>query len=119
MRKYKQKSILWGGIFPRIYFISRAKNCECLSRVSLGAVIFLSVAVITISAAGRFHSLCFLYVNKFFIQYYTIWCVHAEEAVPVGGAKWHIKNKMIIPNPPSTTNNFSRDNGGQNSTGNT
>lgn len=108
MRKYKQKSILWGGIFPTFFFFqlkapsnstlfhSLCKNCESVSRVSLGTVIFLSVAVITISAAGRFHSLCFLYVNKFFIQYYTIWCVPAEGAVPVGGAKWHIKNKMII-----------------------
>lgn len=102
------KSQFYGAAFFRRFFFrlkspsnstlfhSSCKNCECVSRVSLGTVIFLSVAVITISAAGRFHSLCFLYVNKFFIQYYTIWCVPAEGAVPVGGAKWHIKNKMII-----------------------
>lgn len=45
---------------PLLYFFF-AKNCYHkwgASRVSLGSVIFLSVAVITISA-GRFHSLCF------------------------------------------------------------
>lgn len=59
----------------------------------------------------------FLYVNKFFIQYYTIWCEPSEGAGPWGRRKWHIKNKMIILFP-RFENNLSRDNGGQDSTGN-